>query len=108
MAQKNLKKEKSKVVTAGGDKETYVLRLFITGMLPNSVRAVKNIKAICEQHLKGRYQLEIIDIYQQPSLTITENIIAVPVLIKKYPLPEERVIGDLSDTKLVLKELHLD
>ena len=89
------------------EKEIYVLRLFITGILPNSVRAVINIRAICEQHLKGRYELEVIDIYQQPSLTLTENIIAVPVLIKKFPLPEERVIGDLSDTQKVLEGLHL-
>jgi len=89
------------------DKPTYILRLFVTGILPNSVRAIVNIKAICEQHLKGRYELDIIDIYQQPSFSLSENIIAVPVLIKKFPLPEERVIGDLSDTKLVLKELNL-
>ncbi len=102
-----MKKTKPKTTVANADGEIYVLRLFITGILPNSVRAVTNIKAICEQHLKGRYKLEIIDIYQQPSFTLTENIIAVPVLIKKYPLPEERVIGDLSDTKMVLKGLHL-
>ncbi len=88
-------------------KEKYILRLFITGILPNSVRAVKNIKTICEQYLKGRYDLEIIDIYQQPSLAFTEDIIAVPVLIKKFPLPEERMIGDLSNIKNVLKELDL-
>ena len=107
MLQKIVKKGKVNTTAALAADETYVLRLFITGILPNSVRAVKNIKAICEQYLKDRYELEIIDIYQQPSLTLTENIIAVPVLIKKFPLPEERVIGDLSDTKMVLKELHL-
>ncbi len=101
------KKAKVEIAIADATKDFYVLRLFITGMLPNSVRAVINIKAICEQHLKGRYELDIIDIYQQPSLTLSENIVAVPVLIKKFPLPEERVIGDLSDTKNVLKELHL-
>lgn len=107
MIEKKLKKEKGKVTTKKAKEGTYVLRLFITGILPNSVRAVVNIKAICEQYLQGRYELEIIDIYQQPSLAFTENIIAVPVLIKKYPLPEERVIGDLSDIQMVLKELHL-
>jgi len=107
MAQKIVKKREVKVAALPAAGETYVLRLFITGILPNSVRAVKNINAICEQYLKGRYELEIIDIYQQPSLSLTENIIAVPVLIKKFPLPEERVIGDLSDTKMVLKELNL-
>ena len=96
-----------KAIAADAGQKTYVLQLFVTGILPNSTRAVINIKAICEQYLKGRYQLEIIDIYQQPSLTLTENIIAVPVLIKKFPLPEERLIGDLSDTKKVLKALQV-
>lgn len=91
---------------AGG--KTYVLNLFITGILPNSARAVINIEAICEKYLKGRYQLEIIDIYQQPDLALTEEIIAVPLLIKKSPLPEQRMIGDLSDIEKVLKVLGLD
>lgn len=90
--------------TAGGK---YILRLFVTGILPNSARAIKNIKVICEKHLEGRYELEIIDIYQQPELALKENIIAIPVLIKKFPLPEERVIGDLSDIQKVLEGLHL-
>lgn len=98
---------KFNIESNGNGKEKYILRLFITGILPNSVRAVKNIKTICEQYLKGRYDLEIIDIYQQPSLAFTEDIIAVPVLIKKFPLPEERMIGDLSNIKNVLKELDL-
>jgi len=86
---------------------SYVLRLIITGILPNSVRAIANAKAICEKYLTGRYELEIIDIYQQPSLALEEQIIAIPVLIKKLPLPEERVIGDLSDTKMVLDGLNI-
>jgi circadian clock protein KaiB len=85
----------------------YVLRLYVTGILPNSARAIENINAICERYLSGRYELEIIDIYQQPSLAVSEGIVAVPVLIKKYPLPEERLIGDLSNTEKVLKGLHL-
>ena len=88
-----------------GDK--YILRLFITGISPHSAQAIINSKAICEKYLKGRYELEVIDIYQQPSLALEEEIIAIPVLIKKYPLPEERVIGDLSDTEKVLSGLHL-
>lgn len=64
-----------------------------------------NIKAICEKHLKGRYDLDIIDLYKQPDLALFEDIIAVPVLIKKFPLPEMRLIGDLSDTKSVLEGL---
>jgi circadian clock protein KaiB len=86
----------------------YVLRLFVTGILPNSARAVINIKAICEKYLKDRYELEIIDIYQQPDLALSEQIIAVPLLIKQSPLPKERMIGDLSDIEKVLKLLGIN
>ena len=85
----------------------YVLSLFITGATPNSIRAVTNIKEICEDHLKGRYSLEIIDVYQQGALAAKEQLIALPLLIKKQPLPERRMIGDLSDTQKVLKGLGL-
>jgi circadian clock protein KaiB len=85
----------------------YVFRLFVTGILPNSARAVANSKAIFEKYLKGRYELEIIDIYQQPALALAEEIIAIPMLLKRFPLPEERVIGDLSDTDEVLKGLNI-
>lgn len=88
-------------------KQKYILRLYITGILPNSARAVVNIKDICEKYLKNRYDLEIIDIYQQPDLASEADIIAVPVLIKKFPLPEDRMIGDLSDVNKVLKGLGL-
>jgi circadian clock protein KaiB len=107
MTKKKAKKTKAKVEAEEAKGERYVLRLFVTGILPNSARAVINSKAICEKHLQGRYELEIIDIYQQPSLALAEDIIAIPVLIKKFPLPEERVIGDLSDSETVLKGLHL-
>ena len=85
----------------------YVLRLFITGATPNSVRALTNIKQICEDHLKGRYFLEIIDVYQQEDAAEREQLIALPLLVKKLPLPEKRMIGDLSDTQKVLKGLGL-
>jgi circadian clock protein KaiB len=85
----------------------YVLRLFITGATPNSIRAVTNIKQICEAHLGGRYSLEIIDVYQQRQLAEQEQLIALPLLIKKHPLPERKMIGDLSDTERVLKALGL-
>lgn len=81
------------------------LRLFITGATPNSVRAVNNIKAICEDHLKGRYALQIIDVYQQEIVAEQEQLVALPLLIKKMPLPERRMIGDLSNTEKVLKSL---
>jgi len=85
----------------------YVLRLFITGATPNSLRAVSNIRQFCEEHLKDRYSLEIIDVYQQADIAGKEQLVALPLLIKKYPLPEKRLIGDLSDTNKVLKGLGL-
>jgi circadian clock protein KaiB len=87
--------------------ERYVLRLFIIGASPNSIRAVENIKAICEKHLAGNYDLQIVDIHQQASLAEDENVIALPLLIKKAPGAERRLIGDMSDTERVLKGLGL-
>jgi circadian clock protein KaiB len=93
--------------TSENTKAEYILRLFITGATPNSVRAITNIKQICEEHLEGRYSLEIIDVYQQVAIAEEEQLIALPLLIKKSPLPERRLIGDLSDTEKVLKGLGL-
>ena len=87
--------------------ERYLLRLYITGMTPRSSRAVDNLRTICDEHLEGRYDLEIIDIYQQPALTKGEQIIAAPTLIKKSPLPMRRLIGDLSNRQRVLRGLDL-
>ena len=84
----------------------YILRLFVSGILQNSIRAIKNINLICEEHLKGNYDLEIIDIYQQPELAISEQIIVIPVMIIKSPLPERRLIGDLSNAEKVLEILN--
>jgi circadian clock protein KaiB len=85
----------------------YVLRLYINGSTLKSTLAVKNIKQVCEQHLNGRYKLEIIDICQQANLARDEQIVAVPTLIKRLPLPLRRLIGDLSDLDKVLFGLDL-
>jgi circadian clock protein KaiB len=85
----------------------YVLRLYVSGSTSKSALAVENIKRICEQHLKNRYALEVIDIYQQPNLARDEQIVVVPTLIKQSPLPLRRLIGDLSDLKKVLFGLDL-
>jgi len=87
--------------------EKYVLRLYITGITPKSTRAIQNIKKICEENLKGRYELEVIDIYQQPILARDEQIIAAPTLSKKLPLPLRRLIGDMSDKERILVGLDL-
>jgi circadian clock protein KaiB len=85
----------------------YVLHLYITGVTPNSTRAVRNLKEVCEHYLKGRYELLIIDLYQQPELASRDQIIAAPTLIKKYPEPLRRLVGDLSDKERVLASLGI-
>jgi len=85
----------------------YVLRLYISGSTPKSALAVENIKRVCDQHLEGRFDLEVIDIYQQPKLARDEQIVAVPTLIKRLPLPLRRLIGDLSNEEKVLFGLDL-
>ena len=87
--------------------ERYVLRLYVTGMTPRSTEAFSTIKALCEDRLHGRYELEVIDIYQHPQLAKDEQIIAVPTLVKKLPAPLRRLIGELSDTERVLLGLDL-
>jgi circadian clock protein KaiB len=87
--------------------ERYVLRLYVTGMTPRSGRAVKNLQVICDEYLKGRYDLEVVDVYQQPVLTKGDQIIAAPTLIKKLPLPVRRIIGDMSNRDRVLVGLDL-
>ena len=76
----------------------YVLRLFITGMTPRSTRAIRAVRAICERRLKDRFELEIIDVYQQPQLIQGEQIFATPTLVKYQPAPMRRIIGDMTDT----------
>lgn len=76
-------------------------------MTPRSIKAIENTKQIVEEKLSGRYELEIIDIYQHPELARNEQIIAAPTLIKKLPLPEQNIIGDMSDKKRVIKDLDL-
>jgi circadian clock protein KaiB len=91
--------------TAPADR--YILRLYVTGMTSRSAHAVANLRAICDEYLEGRYDLEVIDIYQQPVLTKGEQIIAAPTLIKKLPLPMRRIIGDMSNRDRVLLGLDL-
>jgi circadian clock protein KaiB len=87
--------------------EKCLLRLYVAGTTQQSTRAILNIQQICEEHLEGAYQLEVIDIYQRPQLAKDEQIIAVPTLVKKLPLPLRRVIGNFSDSERVLIGLDL-
>lgn len=103
-------------MTAGQENEeespqkdsTLSMKLFVTGASANSVKAIANLKSICEQYLNSKYDLEIIDVYQQPSKTREEQIIALPMLLKYFPLPVKKLIGDLSDTAKVLRGLGLN
>jgi circadian clock protein KaiB len=92
---------------AAQDGGRYVLRLYVTGNTPRAMRAVVNIRKICEEHLEGRYDLEVIDISQHPTLAEGEQIIAAPTLIKKLPQPLRRFIGDMSQTERILLGLDL-
>lgn len=85
----------------------YVLRLYVTGSTPKSLLAVERIKSLCEQHLKGRYDLEVVDLYQHPEQAAAAQVIAAPTLVKELPLPLRRLIGDLSDPNRVLAALDL-
>jgi circadian clock protein KaiB len=85
----------------------YVLRLYVTGKTPNSLRAIASLKEVCEEYLHGRYHLQVIDIYQQPALAEGDQIVATPTLIKKLPAPLRRLIGDMSNRERVLVGLDL-
>ncbi len=85
----------------------YLLRLYVAGQTPKSTRAIINIKKVCEDHLKGRYDLEVIDIYQQPVLARGEQIIAAPTLIKKLPPPLRKFVGSMADAERILVGLDI-
>jgi circadian clock protein KaiB len=99
--------ETFEAAAAAHDKAHFVLKLYITGTTPSATKAIVNIRTICEEHLHGRYDLEIVDISQNPTLAKGEQIIAAPTLIKQLPLPLRRFIGDLSQTERILVGLDL-
>ena len=89
------------------DQQKYLLRLYVSGMTPRSTEAVAAIKAICEEHLPGRYELEVIDVYRNPQQAKSEQILAAPTLVKQLPRPLRRLIGNLSNKERVLAGLDL-
>lgn len=109
MARKKDRSTKTRLESAGpaGATERYVLKLYVTGATTRSLRAIANVKAICEQYLKGRYDLEVVDIYRRPALLRRDQIVAVPTLIRKLPVPMRLLVGDLSRTEQVLQGLGL-
>ena len=88
-------------------KKKFLLRLYVTGTTPRSVKSIENLKRFCEKHLKDQYEIEVIDIYQQPGLAAENQIIAAPTLIKRLPLPLRRLVGDFSNQERVLSGLDL-
>ena len=109
MAQKKSRRAPGRLESAAALRATehYVLKLYVTGATARSLRAIANLKAICEQYLKGRYDLEVLDIYRRPELLRSDQIVAVPTLVKKLPLPVRLLVGDLSRTEQVLQGLDL-
>jgi circadian clock protein KaiB len=109
MAQRRKRSPHSRLAStgAGGANERYLLRLYVSGATARSLRAIANLKAVCEQHLKGRYHLDVVDIYRRPALVRRDQIVAVPTLIKRLPVPLRLLVGDLSRTEQVLEGLGL-
>lgn len=105
---KSSEKSRREGNTDGGSiRGIYRFSLFVSGATLKSARAISNIKAICDTHLAGKYRMEIVDIYQQPERLTSDQLVALPTLIKRYPLPVRKFIGDLSDTRAVINGLGL-
>lgn len=85
----------------------YVLRLYVSGTTPRSSTAINNIVAICDRYLKGRYSLEVVDLYQQPERALEADVLAAPTLVKETPAPTRRMVGDMSNTERVLYSLNI-
>jgi circadian clock protein KaiB len=100
-----LGERKERPVTASSD--TWVLRLYVAGQTPKGVTAFKNLKIICEEQLKGKYQIHVIDLLKKPQIARDDQILAIPTLVRQSPLPARNIIGDLSDRDRVLAGLDL-
>jgi len=109
MAKKHTTSDKEALEAAARKSKTekYVLRLYVAGMTPRSQEAIRTVTTICEEHLAGRYDLEVIDLYQQPTLAKGEQIIAAPTLVKKLPQPLRRFIGSMANKEKILVGLDL-
>jgi circadian clock protein KaiB len=94
-------------ISGGGRGEHYQLRLYVAGQTPKSLAAIANLKNVCEEHLAGRYTIEVIDLVKNPQLAAGDQILAVPTLVRRLPEPLKRIIGDLSDSERVLVGLDI-
>jgi circadian clock protein KaiB len=97
----------ARAAAAEAASEQYELCLYVTGMTPRSARAIENLRAFCKAHLQGRHTLRIFDVYQQPSLAREQQLVAAPTLVKRTPLPQRRLVGDLSNQERVRAALGL-
>lgn len=97
----------SDINSAPADPDLWDLRLYVAGVTPNSLAAFANLKRLCEEHLAGRYRIEVVDLLEQPQLARGDQILAIPTLVRKLPPPLRKIIGDLSDTERVLVGLDL-
>jgi len=91
----------------GATEDHYELNLYVTGMTTRSARAIENLRAFCKKHLEGRHTLRVFDLYQQPALARSEQVIAAPTLVKRVPLPQRRLVGDMSDQERMRAALGL-
>jgi circadian clock protein KaiB len=98
---------KSKALASEAQPDAFVLRLYVAGQTPKSLTAFANLKKICEEHLAGCYQIEVIDLLENPQLARGDQILAIPTLVRKLPVPVRKIIGDLSNTERVLIGLDL-
>jgi circadian clock protein KaiB len=89
------------------DPDHWQLRLYVAGQTPKSVAAFSNLKSLCEEHLAGRYEIEVVDLLENPQLARGDQIVAIPTLVRKLPEPIRKIIGDLSNTERVLVGLQL-
>jgi circadian clock protein KaiB len=89
------------------DSETFLLKLYVAGQTPKSLSAITNLRKICEEHLKGRYEIEVIDLIEEPALARSNQILAIPTLVRSLPIPISRIIGDLSNESQVLMGLNI-
>lgn len=101
------RRSQQKTKRAEGLTDNFIFRLYIIGRAASSISAISNLKGICQKYLRDKCQIELIDISKNPSLAQANQILAIPTLVKTFPLPMQRIIGDLSNTELVLRVLHI-
>lgn len=95
------------VTRAAPPPERFLLRLFVAGMTPRSTLAVANIRALCERYLRGAYELDVVNLYETPASAASEQIVAAPTCVRRFPLPEKRIVGDMSNAERVITGLQL-